>query len=196
MLNLFQHLSKTLKQVQGDKKLFYVCSIMVQFNSEIEKFGEQGEKTGWTYIVIPAAQARQLKSGNKKIFRVKGKLDNVAIKQMALFPRGDGDFIMALKKELVKKLGKLRGETLTAQLEEDNSEIPLSPDLLDCLQDDADALKTFKKLSPGHQRYYSNWIESAKTPETKAKRIVQSLNGLAKGFHYGEMIRDLKGKDF
>ncbi len=168
---------------------------MVQFNCEIEKFGEQGEKTGWTFIVIPADKARQLKPSNKKIFRVKGKLDNISIKQVALFPRGDGDFIMALKRELLKKLGKVRGDKLIVQLEEDKSEIPISPDLLDCLRDDTDALKTFKKLSPGHQRYYSNWIESAKTPETKAKRIVQALNGLAKGFHYGEMIRDLKGNN-
>jgi hypothetical protein len=165
---------------------------MIQFKTLIDRFGEQGEKTGWTFIVIPAAEAQLLKPGNKKIFRVKGKLDSVSIKQVALFPRGDGDFIMALKKELVKKLGKLRGETLTAELEEDTSEIPISPDLLDCLQDDRDALKTFNKLSPGHQRYYSNWIESAKTPETKAKRIVQALNGLAKGLHYGEMMRELK----
>jgi len=168
---------------------------MIQFNCLIEKFGEQGEKTGCTYIVIPAAKASQLKPTNKKIFRVKGKLDSVTIKQMALFPRGDGDFIMALKKELLKKLGKVRDDKLIVQLEEDKSEIPLSPDLLDCLQDDSDALKTFKKLSPGHQRYYSNWIESAKTPETKVKRIAQALNGLAKGFHYGEMIRDLKGRN-
>jgi hypothetical protein len=33
---------------------------MIQFNCLIEKFGEQGEKTGWTYIVIPAAIAQQL----------------------------------------------------------------------------------------------------------------------------------------
>jgi uncharacterized protein YdeI (YjbR/CyaY-like superfamily) len=115
---------------------------------------------------------------------------------MALFPRGDGDFIMALKKELLKKLGKVRNDKLIVQLEEDTSEMPISADLFECLQDDNDALKTFNKLSPGHQRYYSNWIESAKTIETKTKRIAQALNGLAKGFHYGEMIRDLKGKDF
>jgi len=60
---------------------------------------------------------------------------------------------------------------------------------MECLADDKEAMTTFKKLPPSHQHYYSNWIESAKTPETKARRIAQALNGLAKGFHYGEMIR-------
>ncbi len=169
---------------------------MIQFNCLIERFGEQGEKTGWTYILIPAEKAQLLKPNNKKSFRVKGKLDKTVIKQIALLPMGEGDFIMALKKELLKKLGKRKGETLIVELEEDKSEKILSADLLECLADDKEAMIHFKKLSPSHQHYYSNWIESAKTPETKAKRIVQALNGLTKGFNYGEMIRDLKGKEF
>ena len=32
-----------------------------------------GEKTGWSYIEIPAAIAQQLKPNYKKSFRVKGK---------------------------------------------------------------------------------------------------------------------------
>lgn len=167
---------------------------MIQFNCLIEKFGEQGEKTGWTYILIPSEKAQQLKPGNKKSFRVKGKLDTILVKQLALIPMGEGDFIIPLKADLRKKLGKSRGETLLVQIEEDKSEKTLSPELMECLADDKEAMTSFKKLPPSHQHYYSNWIESAKTPETKAKRIAQALNGLAKGFHYGEMIRDLKGR--
>ncbi len=169
---------------------------MIQFNCLIERFGEQGEKTGWTYIHIPAEKAQLLKPKNKKSFRVKGKLDNVSIKQVALLPMGEGDFIMALKKDLLKKLGRRKGETLIVELEEDKSEKILSADLMECLADDKEAITNFNKLSPSHQHYYSNWIESAKTPETKVKRIAQALNGLAKGFNYGEMISDLKGKAF
>lgn len=165
---------------------------MISFDCLIERFGEQGEKTGWTYILIPAEKAQQLKPKNKKSFRVKGKLDKVAVKQVALIPMGEGDFIIPLKAELRKKLGKRKGETLHVEIEEDKSEKIISPDLVACLEDDKEAKATFEKLAPSHQHYYSNWIESAKTPETKAKRIAQSLNGLAKGFHYGEMIRDLK----
>lgn len=32
---------------------------MVNFNALIKKFGDKSEKTGWTYIEIPAAIAKQ-----------------------------------------------------------------------------------------------------------------------------------------
>jgi hypothetical protein len=48
---------------------------MIKFTATLLQFQEQGEKTGWTYIQVPLAMAQQLKPGNKKVFRVKGKLD-------------------------------------------------------------------------------------------------------------------------
>jgi hypothetical protein len=41
---------------------------MVQFTTTIKQFGKQGEKTGWTYIEIPADIAEKLIPGNKKGF--------------------------------------------------------------------------------------------------------------------------------
>ena len=73
---------------------------MVKFTVTILKFGEQGEKTGWTYITIPAEIALQLMPDNKKSFRVKGKLDEYLIKGVALLPMGEGSFIMALNAAL------------------------------------------------------------------------------------------------
>src|SRR5690606_15011371 len=53
--------------------------VMVEFNTEILQFEEKGEKTGWTYIEVPAGIAGQLKPGMRKSFRVKGLLDGFAI---------------------------------------------------------------------------------------------------------------------
>lgn len=167
---------------------------MIKYNAVIEKFGERGEKTGWTYIIIPAYIAQQLKPDCKKSFRVKGKFDKVEVKQLALLPIGEGDYIIPLNSAMRKKLGKQKGDTVSINLKEDTSKLLLSPDLLECLQDDEKALKHFNKLSPSHQRYYSNWIESAKTAATKARRIAHTLDGLSKGFHYGEMMRELKAR--
>jgi hypothetical protein len=71
---------------------------MVDFTTIILQFAEQGEKTGWTYIEIPADIAQEMKPGNKKSFRVRGKLDNLEVRGMALMPMGEGNFIMAMKK--------------------------------------------------------------------------------------------------
>jgi uncharacterized protein YdeI (YjbR/CyaY-like superfamily) len=60
---------------------------------------------------------------------------------------------------------------------------------MNCLADDPHALDFFNTLPRGHQNYFSNWIESAKTSETKVKRISQAVQGLAMRMGYGEMIR-------
>src|ERR1700712_1205788 len=92
---------------------------MVEFNTIILKFGDQGEKTGWRYIDIPADIAKQLKPGKKKSFRVKGMLDGFAIAGIALMPMGGGGFIMALKADIRKAIHKREGAMLQVKLELD-----------------------------------------------------------------------------
>jgi len=104
---------------------------MVVFNTTILKFKEQGEKTGWTYIVIPADVARKIKPGTKKSFRVKGKLDDYPIRQVALLPMGGGEFILPLNAGMRKGIGKRHGAMLRVALEEDNKPLTLDPDLMD-----------------------------------------------------------------
>lgn len=165
---------------------------MVSFSTTILKFDEQGEKTGWTYIEIPAEYAVKLKPGNKKSFRVKGKLDEHAIKGVALIPMGEGNFIMAINADMRKGIGKRKGAKLNVKLEVDDSPVTLSADLLDCLADEPKAMEHYKTLPPGHQKYFSNWIESAKTEPTKTKRIAMAVNALSRGMGYSEMIREQK----
>ncbi|HKB43543.1 MAG TPA: DUF1905 domain-containing protein, partial [Chitinophagaceae bacterium] len=61
---------------------------MVQYTATIHRFEKQGEKTGWTYIEVPVDIAQKIKPGNKKEFKVKGKLDNHTIKRVSLLPMG------------------------------------------------------------------------------------------------------------
>ncbi|WP_315817401.1 DUF1905 domain-containing protein [Paraflavitalea speifideaquila] len=75
---------------------------MVQFTTTILQFAEQGDKTRWTYIIIPPDMANQLKPGWKKSFRVKGKLDDHSIKNVALLPHGGGSFLMPINAEMRK----------------------------------------------------------------------------------------------
>ena len=167
---------------------------MVKFTAIIEKFAKQGEKTGWTYILIPSEITEQLKPGFKKSFRVKGKLDNFSIQQAALLPMGEGDFILPLNAAIRKGIGKTKGMKISVAIEEDKKEIVLNSDLMDCLAEEKTALNFFKSLAPSHQKYYSKWIESAKTDATKTKRIAQTVNAMIMKMSYGEMIRFLKEK--
>ncbi len=162
---------------------------MIKFKALLEKFGKKGEKTGWTYFVIRSEQTKKINPGVKTSFRVKGKLDDFPIKGVAIIPMGEGDFIMPVNAAMRKGLKKQKGEKILVQLELDKAELKISSDFLSCLKEEKDAKVFFDKLPKSHQNYYSKWIESAKTPETKAKRIAQSINGFKMKMNYPEMMR-------
>jgi len=168
---------------------------MVQYTTEILKFKQQGEKTGWSYIEVPANIAKKLKPGCKVSFRVKGKLDNFPIKQVALLPMGGGDFIIPINATLRRGIKKTKGATLNVQLEEDTNEFTFNADFIACLEDEPEALKFFKSQPGSHQKYFSKWIDSAKTDATKAKRIAMAVNGLARHLNYAEMLREQSAKN-
>lgn len=165
---------------------------MVQFTATIKKFSEQGEKTGWTHIIIPVDIAQQLIPGNKKSFRVKGKLDDFPIAGIALMPMGGGDFVMPLNATIRKGIHKKEGAMITAKLEVDKKEIKPPTEFIECLEDEPVAYEHFFSLAKSHQLYFTRWITSAKTEPTKTKRIAQAVNALSKKFDFGTMIRSIK----
>ncbi len=165
---------------------------MIQFTTTILQFAEQGEKTGWSYIRITAEQAQKLKPGNKRSFRVKGKLDEYPLKKVALLPMGEGDFIIPLKAEIRKAIRKQKGDKVRLQLELDNAKIEPPKELMECLADEPSALEYFKQLTKSHQNYFGNWIRDAKTDETRTKRIVRVVHAMTKKWDYGQMIRNGK----
>ena len=165
---------------------------MIRFRAQIEQFGKQGEKTGWCYIKVPADLAVQIHAEDKKSFRVKGSLDRHPLSHISLVPMGGGDYILAVNASMRKSTGKGRGAFVDVQLEKDHSNPPPSAELMECLADEPAALEKFKKLPPGHQRYYSNWIQSAKTEATRVRRIAATVNAMEKGWNYGQMLRALR----
>jgi hypothetical protein len=162
---------------------------MVQFTAVIQQFAEQGEKTGWSYITIPQDIAVHLKPGFKKSFRVKGKLDAHSIAQQALLPMGNGSFILPLNAALRKAVHKNKGAMLKISLEEDKKPLEVFAELLECLADSPKAEKKFKAIPRSHQMYYSKWIESAKTIETRTKRIALTIIAMEKNMTYAEILR-------
>ena len=170
---------------------------MPTFTTLLRRFGTNGEKTGWTYIEIPTTLTDALKPGQKTSFRVRGMLDEHPLAQVALIPSGqsaltDASFMIPINATMRRAIRKEAGATVRVELEVDDSPMPLSADLMACLDDDPDALAFFQTLPKGHQQYFSKWIEDAKTTETKTKRLTQTVMGLAMGMGYGDMIRYFK----
>ena len=166
---------------------------MIQFTTVIHKFADQGEKTGWAYIDIPLDIAQQIKPDTKKSFRVKGYLDQFEIKGIAILPMGGGNFILPINKDMRKGLSKGAGAIVSVRLEKDD-EFVINPnaELMECLDEEPEALAYFNSLTKSHRDYFTKWIESAKTEPTKIKRITKTVIALSKKYGYGEMIRLLK----
>ena len=162
---------------------------MIIFDAIIKRFQTHAEKTGWTYITIPAELAEQLKSGTRLTFRVKGKLDNVKIEKLSILPMGNGDFILTLNKQLRKNIGKPVGATIKVQIALDKRELEIFPELVACLKDEPLAYKAFSKLPPSHQRYFSKWVTDAKTDQTKVKRIAITVNAMLTNKSFGEALK-------
>ena len=99
---------------------------------------------------------------------------------------------MALNKKIQKRISKRKGAILKVQLEIDNKAYQLNRELMECLNDEPDALSFFKTLVKSHQNYFSKWIEEAKTDATKTKRIAQAVTALSRHMGFGEMLRSLK----
>lgn len=162
---------------------------MIRFKAKILQFQEMGEKTGWSYIKVPAKLAQELKPGNKRSFRVKGHLDDHPISGMALLPMGEGDFIMALKAAVRKAIRKQKGDALEVRIEVDKKEIAPPKELVDCLADEPEAQRYFKSLPRSHQNWYGNWVAAARTDGTRARRIAQVVEGMIKKLSFRDMIR-------
>ncbi len=162
---------------------------MIECKATIFKFGPQGEKTGWYVVSISNDIAEKLNPGVKKSFRVKGLIDNYKLEAKALLPMGDGSFILALKADIRNAIRKSKGDTVTLKLVVDESPVVINEDLMACLAEEPDAESFFNSLALGHRKYFSNWIDSAKTEQTKTKRIAHTVNAMIRKMDYGQMIK-------
>lgn len=163
---------------------------MIKFSAILEKFGQQGEKTGWTYFRIPSKTAQKINPGVKTVYRVKGKLDEHPIGKVSMMPMGDGDFIIPVNAAMRKATGKKKGDKITVQLEVDDSKIIAPAELLECLADEPEALAYYNSLPQSHRNYFTKWIESAKTDPTRTKRIALVVKTMVRKMNFGDMLRE------
>lgn len=157
---------------------------MIRFTAKLEKQNKPG---GWTYLIVTPSHIKKLNPG-KKVFRVKGTLDEFAFTRVSLLSFGNGSYLFPFNAAMRKATGKLAGSKVHVALEVDESKPNLSRALLQCLKEDPEAYQFFKTLTPFFQHLYSSWIESAKTPQTKTRRIVAVVTALARKQDYHQVM--------
>jgi hypothetical protein len=89
---------------------------------------------------------------------------------------------LGMLKAIRDQLGKGPGDTVTVTLSPDPTERTVTvPDDLAAALADAGARTTFDRLSYTHQREYVTWIDEAKKPATRARRVAGTVERLTAG---------------
>ena len=139
----------------------------------LQKFEGKG---GWTYALIP--EILQDKHNPFGWVKVKGSFDGFEINKYHLMPFGDGHLFLPVKAEIRKKIKKEAGDTVHVILFKDEEPFIAPIELLDCLREEPAAIRFFELLNESEQQHYVKWIYAAKQENTKANRIVKTIEGL------------------
>ena len=144
----------------------------------LEKFPCKG---GWTFTVIP--EILPDKHSPFGWVKVKGSIDGYEIKDYRLQPtvKGDNRLFLAVKAEIRKAIKKEAGDYVHIILYLDNDALEIPEEFIVCLKDEPKAYEKFQQLKESEQRAFLNWIYSAKTDETKVKRMVETIDKVLKG---------------
>ncbi len=92
-----------------------------------------------------------------------------------------GKILMPFSSEHRKASGLVGGDEIEVELIPDDAprEVEVKPDLEAALAASSDATAFFSGLSYSHQRAYVLWIENAKKPETRSRRITKAVEMLS-----------------
>src|SRR5688572_32294459 len=84
-------------------------------------------------------------------------------------PMGNGKLFLPVKAGIRKKIGKEEGDYVHVILYPDTEPLEVPEEMLLCLKDEPAAFKFFNSISESEQKFYIQWIYSAKKEETDRK---------------------------
>ena len=149
---------------------------LVNKKYSLEKFPGKG---GWTFVRIPTiSQNKNAKFGWVKVM---GTIDGFEIKKYHLAPMGNGGLFLPVRAEIRNKIKKEEGDFVHIILYPDTEPLEVPEEMLLCLEDEPQALQFFNGLSESEQKYYIQWVYSAKKEETKINRLAKTINRLLRG---------------
>jgi hypothetical protein len=130
---------------------------------------------GGAFVRVPDDVVAAL--GGKGRIPVEATFDGVAYRG-SVVSMGGGK-VLGVLKGIRAELGKQPGDTVTVTLAADTAPrtVEVADDLRTALAA-AGLTDTFTALSYSHQREYVTWIDEAKKPETRARRIAGTVDRL------------------
>lgn len=120
--------------------------------------------------------------GTRGQLRVKGTIDGHPF-QSSLAPMGGGTHLLGLHKATREAIGKAIGARVAVVLEPDLAERPVvvPDDFARALTANPPAAARFETFAYTHRKEYVQWIEEAKRPETRQRRISEAVTRISQG---------------
>jgi hypothetical protein len=132
----------------------------------------------WTLALVPPAIAEE--TGIRARVRVKGTIDGVPFR-CSLLPAGGGRHFVVVNREIRDRIGKVAGASVKVLMDVDTAPVVVAipSDFAKALRGNKRAQKAFENMAPSHRKAYVQWIEGAKMPETRARRLKKALGMIA-----------------
>lgn len=147
---------------------------MQPFEARVEPHGKTA-----TFFHVPPEVMEAL--GPKKRVAVRVTVNGYTYRS-TVAPMG-GRFLLPLNRENRAAAGVAAGDVVQVTIERDEAPrvVDVPGDLAAALATEEAASEAFTGLSYSHQREYVEWIEQAKRPETRARRVAQAIARLGAG---------------
>lgn len=99
----------------------------------------------------------------------------------ALMPSGGRHYLM-VPKDIRTRQGLGLGDVITVRFAvDDQDRVEVPQELADMLEEHEELAELWSALTPGRQRGFAYRVSSAKTPETRARRVEEVLGHILEG---------------
>ena len=137
---------------------------------------EEG-RGGGALVMVPFDVREAYGTGGQ--VKVKASFDGEPYRG-SIAPMGGGRHALGISKAIRAAIGKDVGDSVKVVVERDNGPrtVETPADLAAVLKRAPAAQSAFDKLSYSHRKEYVRWIEEAKKPETRARRLEKTIEML------------------
>jgi hypothetical protein len=145
----------------------------------VQKFRAKLEPVphGGQYVVVPAAVADA--AGLKHGARVRGEVNGVGYRSSLM--KYSGIFHLGVHKSTLQTAGVKPGGRVSVTIEFDDEPLPtdvVPDDLAVALKNNRSAATAWTALAPSHRREHVKALLSAKSAETRARRVAKIMAAL------------------
>ena len=157
-----------------------ITASQIRFSATLFRPAETAKPNTWVFLTLPKKASAKLPS--RGMVSVNGTLNGVAFRA-TLEPDGQGGHWLKVDRKLREAAGAEVGDAVTLEIapaaEDPEPRVPT--DLRKALATAPKARALWSDITPAARRDWIQWIVTAKQAETRARRISNACDMLAKG---------------